>query len=138
MAIANTLPRHVSVQFEHTPSRRRGAILWTIQGLLGATYVITGLMKLASPADVLAATMPVPLPILFLRVIGLCELAGALGLVLPGLTHIKPRLTSLAASGLVIIMAGATVITALTMGAAMAAMPLVLGILAGYVAYARR
>ncbi|HEU0167124.1 MAG TPA: DoxX family protein [Chloroflexota bacterium] len=138
MAIANTLPRHVSAQPERTGSRRRSAVLWTIQGLLGATYLMTGLMKLVSPADVLAASMPVALPILFLRFIGLCELAGALGLVLPGLTHVKPRLTPIAASGLVIIMAGATIITALTMGVAPAAGPLVLGLLAAYVAYARR
>ncbi len=41
----------------------------------------------------MAAGMPVPLPELFLRFIAVAEVSGALGLVLPGLLHVRPGLT---------------------------------------------
>ena len=72
----------------------------------------------------------------FIHFIGVCELLGGLGLVLPGLLKVKPGLTSLAASGLVIIMTGATVIS-VPQGVAMALLPLLTGILAAFVAYGR-
>ena len=61
---------------------------------------------------------------------------GALGLILPGLTGIRPGLTPLAAAGLVSIMAGATVVT-LAMGGPAALIPAVVGLLAALVAYGR-
>jgi hypothetical protein len=73
---------------------------------------------------------------LFLRFIGVVEVLGALGLVLPGLLRIRPDLTPLAAAGLVIIMIGATV-TSLKMGFAAALIPLVVGLLLAFVAYGR-
>jgi hypothetical protein len=57
---------------------------------------------------------PVQLPGAFLRFIGVAELLGGLGLVLPGLFKMHRHLTPLAAAGLVIIMIGATVLTAST------------------------
>jgi len=65
------------------------------------------------------------------------EVLGALGLILPGLLRIRPGLTPLAAAGLVIIMIGATVLTFAADGFAMALPPLVVGILAAFVAYGR-
>jgi len=64
-------------------------------------------------------------------------MAGGLGLILPGLLGILPGLTPLAAACLVIIMIGATVITATTMGVGMALIPLAVGLLAAFVAYGR-
>jgi hypothetical protein len=74
---------------------------------------------------------------LFFHFIGVCEMLGGLGLVLPVLLNIRPGLTPLAAAGLVVIMIGATITTALVMSPAMALLPLLVGILAAYVAYAR-
>jgi len=71
----------------------------------------------------------------FIHFIGVCEVLGGLGLVLPGLLRIRPGLTPLAAAGLVVIMIGATVVS-IPMGA-VAALPLVVGILAAFVAYGR-
>ena len=68
--------------------------------------------------------------------IGVCEVLGGLGLVLPGLLQVKAGLTPLAASGLVIIMIGATAISA-PQGVAMVVFPLLTGILAAFVAYGR-
>jgi hypothetical protein len=74
---------------------------------------------------------------LFLRFIGVCEVLGAMGLILPGLLSIRPGLTPLAAAGLVIIMVGATVITLAWIGVASALIPFVVGLLAAFVAYGR-
>jgi hypothetical protein len=81
--------------------------------------------------------MPIPLPGWFLRFIGVAEVLGAIGLILPGLLHIRPGLTPLAAAGLLVIMIGATVLTLMTGDITMALIPLVVGILSAFVAYAR-
>jgi hypothetical protein len=58
-------------------------------------------------------------------------------LILPGLLRIRPGLTPLAAAGLVIIMSGATVLTLAGGDVALALIPLVVGLLAAFVAYGR-
>ena len=63
--------------------------------------------------------------------------AGALGLILPGLLRIRPGLTPLAAAGLVIIMMGAVWVNVTYAEAILALIPLVVGILAAFVAYSR-
>jgi len=109
--------------------------LWIVQGLLAALFLFTGGMKLILPLEELTGSMPVPGP--FLRFIGVAEVLGALGLILPGLLRIRPGLTPLAAAGLVILMIGATAIT-LTGGAVAAApIPLVVGLLAAFVFWGR-
>src|SRR3989441_5378118 len=80
---------------------------------------------------------PVALPGWFLRFVGVAEVLAALGLVLPGLLRIRPGLTPLAATGLVIIMLGATVVTLASGAIVPALMPLVVGLLAAFVAYGR-
>ena len=109
--------------------------LWIVQGLLALIFLFAGGMKLVLPPEELAG--PIPLPGLFMRFIAVCEALGALGLVLPGLLRIRPGLTPLAAAGLVIIMIGATIVTLVTGGGALALMPLVTGLLAAFVAYGR-
>ena len=72
-----------------------------------------------------------------MRFIGLCEVGGALGLVLPGLLRIRPDLTALAAGGLVTIMLGAAMFTPPD-HVELALIPLVVGVLAAFVAFGRR
>ena len=110
-------------------------LLWVVHGLLAALFLFAGGMKLVLPLEALAG--PIALPGLFMRFIGVAEVAGALGLVLPSLLRIQPRLTPVAAAGLVIIMIGATVLTGLAGPAAMAVMPAFVGALAAFVAYGR-
>ena len=81
--------------------------------------------------------MPVALPGWFLRFLGVAEVLGALGLVLPGLLRIRTGLTSLAAAGLVIIMIGATVVMWSSGMVAVALMNVVVALLAAFVAYGR-
>ena len=117
-------------------TNKSNAALWAIQGLLAALFLFAGGFKLALPLAALAKVSP--LPAAFLKFIGVCEVTGAIGLILPGLLRIRTGLTSLAASGLVIIMIGATVVTVATQGAAPAALPFCVGILAATVALGRR
>src|SRR5881398_1540479 len=117
-------------------TNKSNAALWVIQGLLAALFLFAGGFKLALPLAELAKVSP--LPAAFLKFIGVCEVTGAVALILPGLLRIRTGLTPLAAAGLVIIMIGATVITVATQGAAPAVLPCVVGILAATVAYGRR
>jgi hypothetical protein len=109
--------------------------LWIAQGVLAALFLFAGGMKLVMPAEALAAQSH--LPGLFLKFIGVCETAGALGLVLPGLFRVRPILTPLAAAGLVIIMVGAVVTTIIQGPAAGAIVPALVGCVAAYVARGR-
>ncbi|OAI42757.1 hypothetical protein AYO38_02850 [bacterium SCGC AG-212-C10] len=123
------------------PGRKTSIALWTVQGALAAIFLFAGASKLIMPADVLAEQSE--LPVLFLRFIGLSETLGAVGLILPSLLRIRTGLTPLAAAGLVVIMIGATSLVATNTGTvtdtnpAMAAFPLVVGLLAAVIVYGR-
>ena len=110
--------------------------LWIVQGLLAALFLFAGGFKLVTPMAALAHVSP--LPAAFLKFIGACEVLGALGLVLPGLFRVRLGLTPLAAVGLVVIMLGAVVVTAMTQNVPAAAFPLAIGVLATLVAVSRR
>ena len=116
-------------------------VLWIIQILLTLLFLFAGGTKIFMSEAALTQMAPpnsIVLPILLLRLIGLCEVLGALGLILPGITRIRRGLTPLAACGLLIIMIGAVVISVMGLGAAAAITPLVAGVLCAVVAYGRR
>jgi hypothetical protein len=110
-------------------------VIWVVQVLLAALFLFAGVMKLVLPLEQLAG--PVELPGAFIRFIGVVEVLGALGLILPALLRIRPGLTPLAAVGLVIIMVGAVGITLMGGDLAPAVIPLLVGLLAAFVAYGR-
>ncbi len=115
-------------------------VLWIFQGLLALLFLFTGGIKLVLPIEVMTEQMPVPLPGPFLWFIGVAEVLGVVGLILPWLLGIQPDLTPLAAAGLVIIMTGATVLTLAGVvpgGVAGTLIPLVVGLLSAFVAYGR-
>jgi hypothetical protein len=116
-------------------SRKATVALWTVQGLLAATFLIAGASKLVMPADQL--TQDSDFAASFLRFIGVVEVLGAVGVILPALLRVRPMLTPLAAAGLVIVMAGAVVSTVVTMGMGPALFPLVVGAAAAFVIYGR-
>lgn len=109
--------------------------LWTVQIVLAALFVFAGVTKLIMPAVALEAQAH--LPAAFLKFIGVCETLGAIGLIVPWLTKIHRELTPIAAAGLVIIMIGATVVSAAQGQVAGAIVPAVVGLLAVYVARGR-
>lgn len=79
-------------------------VLWTVQGLLAAMYLMAGLMKTFRTAK---AKEQFPWAKnrsdSFVRFVGTSEMLGALGIILPMLTSILPWLTVLAATGLSLI-----------------------------------
>jgi DoxX-like protein len=92
-------------------SRRRSTMnraLWTVQVLLALFFALaSGAPKLLLPPEAFPE-MPIPLPSAFVLFIGVAEVAGALGLILPGVLKVRTGLTPLAAGGLMLITLGAT------------------------------
>ena len=111
--------------------------LWIIQGLLAAIFLFAGGIKLVTPMEEMMKQMPLPLPGWFVLFTGVVEVLGAIGVILPWLVGTRPGLTPLAAAGLGIVMIGATVYTFAAGDVASALIPLLVGILAAFVAYGR-
>lgn len=110
--------------------------VWIVSGLLAVTFFFIGSIKVAMPpAELEMAAQGVP--VFLLKIAGTAEVLGALGLILPALTRIAPILTPLAASGLVLTMIGATITNVITGQYVMIPMTVGLGLLAGFVAWAR-
>jgi hypothetical protein len=110
--------------------------LWIVQGLLALLFLFAGGVKLVLPLDQLVKQAP-QLSGPFLRFVGVCEVLGAVGLILPRLLKIRPGLTPLAAVGLIAIMIGAVVITMSSPTPAQAVLPVIVGLLLAFVAYGR-
>ena len=109
--------------------------LWIVQALLALLFLFAGASKFIMSIEEM--TRDIHLPGAFLRFIGVAEIVGAIGLIVPSLLRLRPGLTPLAAAGLVIIMIGATVLSLMIGGVVMALMPCVVGLLAAFVAYGR-
>ena len=115
-------------------------VLWIVQVLLALLFLFAGGTKLVLPIETLTSMgspNQVMLPGWLLRFVGVCEVLGALGLILPGLLKIKPALTWIAATGLVILMVGAVGITIAGDGIGAAVPAFVVGVLCAFVAYGR-
>ncbi|HEX8532353.1 MAG TPA: DoxX family protein [Cytophagales bacterium] len=95
-----------SVPSQQTPSKALHITLWIAQVLLAAMFLMSGFMKVSQPIDQLSQMLPwaSQVPVALVRFIGVSELLGGLGLVLPSLVRIRPRLTVLAAIGLAAVM----------------------------------
>jgi putative oxidoreductase len=80
-------------------------VLWIVQALLAAVYVLTGSMKALRPLEALKKSMAwvSAVPAGLVRFVGIAELLGAIGLILPMVTNTAPRLTVAAAAGLVLV-----------------------------------
>ena len=87
-------------------SRTLHVTLWLVQALLAAAFILVGYTHAFAPIAVAIARAPwvAGLPVPLVRFIGVVELAGALGTLLPAATRIHPRLTPLAAAGLATVM----------------------------------
>src|SRR5262245_57372897 len=90
---------------------RSNRALWAIQGLLAAVFLFAGGAKFVMSPEMMLSGPGPQLSLGFIRFIGVCEILGATGLILPGLLNIQPQLTPIAAAGLVIIMIGAVTVT---------------------------
>ena len=119
---------------------------WIVSGLLVATYLMAGTLKTTQPVDKLRPQMGWvdDISVRTLRLIGICELLGALGLVLPKLLGViddragtEGTLTGLAATGLVLIQLLAVPVHVRRGEAAKVPINLVLAALAAFVAMVR-
>ena len=79
--------------------------LWIAQVLLAIGFAVVGGMKAFMPLGELAQNMRwvADVPAGLVRFIGFAELVGAVGLIVPAATRIRPKLTPLAAVGLAVI-----------------------------------
>ena len=110
--------------------------LWIAQVLLGLFFALgSGAPKLLLPPEMLP--LPIPLPRLFVLFIGVAEVLGGLGLILPGLLGIRPGLAPLAAAGLVLLMIGATVYQVAAGQVESALFAATVGLVCAFVAYGR-
>jgi hypothetical protein len=129
--------RHIHTTTTPTTRNRWVNIgVWTLQVLVAALFLFAGGMKLVMPIE--AMTQQIALPGLFLRFIGVCEVLGGLGLILPAALRIRPGLTPLAAVLLIPIMIGATVLSIMIGGISGGVVPFVVGIACAFIAHRRR
>lgn len=135
---SNQAPATADPQASTTP-RGLHIGLWVVQGLLALGFGMAGGMKLLTPIADLAEKMSWvkdSSPAL-VRFIGTSELAGALGLILPSLTRILPKLTVLAALGLLVVMILGGAVHVMHGEANRLPVNVLLGGLAGFVAWGR-
>lgn len=110
--------------------------LWILQALLALFFAFgSGAPKLVLPTEQLA--MPIPLPSAFVHFIGVAEILGAIGLILPGLMRTRAGVTTLAAACLVLLTLCATGYQLLAGQPGNAAFAAVMGLLCAVVAYGR-
>lgn len=117
-------------------------LLWIVQILLALLFLFGGGVKLVTSAakwQAQAQTLPEAMRFShgFMMFIGVVEVLGGLGLILPWLTRIRKGLTPLAALGLLIVMIGAVVVSIMGLGVKAATLPLITGLLCAFVAYGR-
>jgi uncharacterized membrane protein YphA (DoxX/SURF4 family) len=121
--------------------KRRGIniVLWTVQILLALAYVTAGYQKAFLPLDQIVRTIfwVAYVPHALVRFIGVSELLGAIGLIVPVATRIQPRLTTFAVAGLALIMASATIMHAVRGEYSVLPFTLALFCLDAFVAYGR-
>lgn len=120
------------------PSKAWSIGLWVAQVLVALMFGMAGFMKATTPIEVLATNMPwvTSMPAL-VRVIGIAELLGAIGLILPAATRILPILTPAAGGSLVVVMILAAIFHGMRAEFAAIVPNLVLGLLAGLVTWGR-
>lgn len=110
--------------------------VWILSGLLALFFIFAGVTKLVMSADDLTANAE-GVPVILLRIAGVAEILGAIGLIVPALTRIRPQLTPLAAAGLVVVMIGATITNIIIGEWAIMVQTFVVGVLCAFVAWAR-
>lgn len=111
-------------------------VLWILQVLLAAAFAAHGWLLVAPPPELLA-TINEQLGVGFRLFLGVAELAGAAGVILPAATRVIPWLTPLAAACLAFVVASATVLHVVRAEAGSAVVTTILFLLAAFVAYAR-
>jgi hypothetical protein len=115
------------------------AILWVLQGLLAFTFLTLGALKVMRPKEKITAIPSMRwatrLSATQIKLIGVLQIAGSLGLVEPWATGILPVLTPIAAACFALLMVGAALVRA--RNKELPVSPVVLAVMAGIIAFAR-
>ena len=111
-------------------------LLWVLQVLLALAFAAHGWLFLSPPPDIVEQ-MNASLPRWFQLFLGVAEELAAAGLILPGVTRIKPWLVPLAAAGIMFVLASATVYHVVRGEMSSAGITLVMFVLASALAYMR-
>jgi uncharacterized membrane protein YphA (DoxX/SURF4 family) len=112
-------------------------VLWVVQILLALAFLLAGGMKVSQSAEKLRKSMAWTTSVGTVRLVGILEVLGALGLILPAVTHILPWLTPVAAIGLVLTMIGAAIVHIRLKEFSRLGVPLILFLLALFIVYGR-
>lgn len=123
-----------------TPRTRFNIVLWLAQIMVGVPFIAFGVMKLTRPIAELAVNLhwAGELPEAFVRFMGAIDLAGGLGLLLPGITRIRPRVTIFAAFGCVLLQICAIVFHVVRGEAVMTPLNVVFLALSAFILWGRR
>jgi len=124
---------------QHKPSKAINFALWVAQVFLAASLIWASLMKLFQPIEKLSAMWPWTgqIPVAMVKFTGIIDLLGAIGLILPALIRVKPKLTPIAALGIIALMICATTFHIIRGEASVIGANIVFAILAAFVAWGR-
>jgi uncharacterized membrane protein len=120
-------------------SKALNVSLWIAQSLLAVLFFATGIMKSLMPIEKIAEMLPwvANAPEALVRFIGISEVLGALGLILPAALRIRPYLTALAAGGVAIVMVLAAAFHLLQGEVSHIVAPVVVFLMAGFIFWGR-
>ena len=124
---------------EQPSNKKLGVFLWVLQIVLAVMYLMAGIQKAFGDLSVVVKTIfwIAFTPPLLVRFIGVSELLGEIGLILPAALKIRPQLTTLAAAGLALIMLLANLMHIYRGEFFVLPMTLLMFAMAGFVAYGR-
>jgi len=111
-------------------------LVWVLQICLAAAFLAHGLLFLFPPAE-MVEQMNASLPRWFQLFLGVAEVLAAVGLTLPGITRVYPRLVVWAAVGVMVVLISATVFHLVRGEISSAVITTVLLAVATFVAYMR-
>lgn len=119
--------------------KTRNVLLWIAQILVSATLIWAASVKLVQPIELLERLWPWTGEIspVFVRLTGIVDLLGALGLILPPLFRVKPILTPVAALGIVLLMACAATFHVSRGEASQIGFNAIFALIAAFIAYGR-
>jgi uncharacterized membrane protein YphA (DoxX/SURF4 family) len=123
----------------HTTSKKMNIIVWIAQVILAAGFIWAASMKLFQPADKLAAMWPWTAAHRGLvKFTGILDLLAGIGLVLPALLRIQPKLTIYAAYGIVALMIAGSIFHISRGESSVIGVNIFFAIVAVFVAWARQ
>jgi uncharacterized membrane protein YphA (DoxX/SURF4 family) len=113
--------------------------LWVAQLILATSFIWAGMMKLFQPVEKLSEmwlwTSQVPVAVL--KFTGIVDVLGGIGLILPSLLRIKPKLTLLTAVAIIVLMVCASIFHISRGEASQIGANIVFAIIAAFIAWGR-